>query len=92
MKWIDKLTKTRLRMFESSTGQSHVTEEDRFLFARPLAKHNLVIIGTGTIGQEHMRVAAMLGRARVHGIFDAQEHSLDSAETVSYTHLRAHET
>lgn len=80
MKWIDKLTKTRLRMFESSTGQSHVTEEDRFLFARPLAKHNLVIIGTGTIGQEHMRVAAMLGRARVHGIFDTQEHSLDSAE------------
>lgn len=74
------MTKTRLRMFESSTGQSHVTEEDRFLFARPLAKHNLVIIGTGTIGQEHMRVAAMLGRARVHGIFDTQEHSLDSAE------------
>jgi predicted dehydrogenase len=27
-----------------------------------------------------MRVAAMLGRARVHGIFDTQIHSLDSAE------------
>lgn len=67
-------------MFEGSPGQSHVTENDRYLYAQAAAKFNLVIIGTGTIGQEHMRVAAMLGRARVHGIFDTQTHSLDSAE------------
>jgi len=74
------LTKTRLRMFESSPGQHHVTDVDRYLYAQEPPKFNLVIIGTGTIGQEHMRVAAMLGRARVHGIFDTQTHSLDSAE------------
>ncbi len=74
------MTKTRLRMFESSPGQRHVTEGDRYLYAQEAPRHNLVIIGTGTIGQEHMRVAAMLGRARVHGIFDTQAHSLDSAE------------
>jgi predicted dehydrogenase len=67
-------------MFENSSGQRHVAEQDRYLFARPVAKHNLVIIGTGTIGQEHMRVAALLGRARVHGIYDTQPHSLDVAE------------
>ena len=27
-------------------------------------RHRLVVIGTGTMGQEHMRVAALLGRAR----------------------------
>ena len=67
-------------MFESSPGQRHVTEGDRYLYAQAPPKFKLVIIGTGTIGQEHMRVAAMLGRARVYGIFDTQIHSLDSAE------------
>ena len=74
------MTKTRLRMFEGSPGQRHVTEGDRYLYAQAPPKFKLVIIGTGTIGQEHMRVAAMLGRARVYGIFDTQIHSLDSAE------------
>ena len=77
---MEKLTKARLRMFESAPGQRHVTADDRYLYAQEPPKFNLAIIGTGTIGQEHMRVAAMLGRARVHGIFDAQIHSLDSAE------------
>ena len=74
------MTKARLRMFESAPGQRHVTADDRYLYAQEPPKFNLAIIGTGTIGQEHMRVAAMLGRARVHGIFDTQIHSLDSAE------------
>ena len=74
------MTKTRLRAFESSPGQRHVTKSDRYLYSQQPPKFNLVVIGTGTIGQEHMRVAAMLGRARVHGIFDTQMHSLDSAE------------
>ena len=64
-------------MFESSPGQRHVTEGDRYLYSQEPPQFNLVIIGTGTIGQEHMRVAAMLGRARVHGIYDTQAHSLD---------------
>ena len=67
-------------MFENSPGQRHVTDGDRYLYAQDAPQYNLAIIGTGTIGQEHMRVAAMLGRARVHGIFDTQAHSLDSAE------------
>ena len=74
------MTKTRLRAFESSPGQRHVIESDRYLYAQETPQHNLVIIGVGTIGQEHMRVAAMLGRARVHGIVDTQTHSLASAE------------
>lgn len=74
------VNKPRLRFFENAAGQQHITEADKYLYQQQEPKHNLVVIGTGTIGQEHMRVAALLGRARVHGIYDTQTHSLDTAE------------
>lgn len=72
--------KLRLRGFEAAPNQQHITEADKYLYKRQTPRHKLVVIGTGTIGQEHMRVAAALGRATVHGIFDASTHSLDTAE------------
>ena len=42
--------------------------------------HSIVIIGAGMIGREHMRVATLLGRAKVHGLFDIQSSSMDKAE------------
>lgn len=74
------MSKIRLRGFESAPGQRHVTEADRYLYRQEPPQHRLVVIGTGTMGQEHMRVAALLGRATIHGIFDAQTHSMDIAE------------
>jgi len=41
---------------------------------------NFLIIGSGMIGREHMRVATLLGGARVHGIYDTCEESMDFAE------------
>ena len=73
-------TKPRLRFFEDAPGQQHITQGDQYLYQRPTPNHNLVIIGTGTIGQEHMRVATLLGRAQIHGIYDTQKHSMDIAE------------
>jgi myo-inositol 2-dehydrogenase/D-chiro-inositol 1-dehydrogenase len=72
--------KPRLRFFEDAAGQQHIAEGDQYLYRRPVANHNLVVIGTGTIGQEHMRVATLLGRAQIHGIYDTQEQSMDIAE------------
>ena len=43
-------------------------------------KHNLLIIGTGLIGREHIRVASLLGAAKIHGIYDTNENSMDLAE------------
>lgn len=74
------MTKPRLRFFENSVNQRHITEADRYLYKQEAPRHNLVIIGTGTMGQEHMRVAALLGRARVLGIYDQQPASMDAAE------------
>ena len=75
------MNKPRLRFFEDSPGQQHVTEGDKYLYKVPTPSHNITVIGTGTIGQEHMRVAALLGRAQVYGIYDTQSHSMDVAET-----------
>ena len=81
-------TKPRLRFFEDAPGQQHIVESDQYLYQRPIPNHNLVVIGTGTIGQEHMRVATLLGRAQIYGIFDTQKHSMDIAEAnfTGYSH------
>ena len=74
------MSKMRLRGFESAPGQRHVIDADRHLYRQEPPKYRLVVIGTGTMGQEHMRVAALLGRATIHGIYDTQPHSMDMAE------------
>lgn len=72
--------KPRLRSFETAANQQHIPDADKYLYKRETPAHKIVIIGTGTIGQEHMRVAATLGRASVHGIYDSNQQSLDAAE------------
>ncbi|MEM8814548.1 MAG: Gfo/Idh/MocA family oxidoreductase [Pseudomonadota bacterium] len=72
-------SKPRLRYFANSPNQQHIGEDDKYLYAAMEPRHKLGIIGTGTIGQEHMRVATLLGRAKVHGIYDRSGASLDAA-------------
>ncbi len=72
--------KPRLRHFESNSTQQHVGESDKYLYKHEAPTFRLAIIGVGTIGKEHMRVATLLDRAKVHGIYDPQERSLDVAE------------
>ncbi|MEO1247840.1 MAG: Gfo/Idh/MocA family oxidoreductase [Pseudomonadota bacterium] len=72
-------SKPRLRYFANSPNQRHIGEDDKYLYAAMEPRHKLGIIGTGTIGQEHMRVATLLGRAEVHGIYDRSGASLDAA-------------
>lgn len=43
-------------------------------------RFRLAIIGTGMMGREHMRVATLLGRAQVRGIYDTEKQSLEQAE------------
>lgn len=69
-----------LRYFAEAPGQQHVTAGDRHVYARPAPRYRYNVIGTGTIGQEHMRVATLVGGARIHGVYDTAAHSLDVAE------------
>ncbi len=87
--------KPRLRYFEEASGQRHITPDDRYLYSRDAATHRAVVIGTGTIGQEHMRVASMLGRVDILGIYDESDKSMDVAAeefaTYSAAPLRRYE-
>ena len=69
----------RLRFFEQSPSQRHIDQPDHYIYATPAPEYVINVIGTGTIGQEHMRVAALLGRARVGGVWDPSAHSMDAA-------------
>ena len=71
--------KPPLRYFEEASGQRHIAGSDHYIYGSGEARYKLAILGTGTIGQEHMRVASMIGAARVHGIFDQSERSMDVA-------------
>ncbi|MEM7280663.1 MAG: Gfo/Idh/MocA family oxidoreductase [Pseudomonadota bacterium] len=71
----------RLRFFESAPGQQHIQERDQYLFQTDKPSHRFNVIGSGTIGQEHMRVMHLLGRACVHGIYDVSGHSAQVGES-----------
>ena len=87
---MSKSYKPRLRSFEEASNQRHILDKDRFLYKKEghKPKYRINIIGTGTMGQEHMYVTAMLSEAQVHGIYDEETHSLDIAENeyARYSH------
>lgn len=56
----------------------HLRDKDRYLFAEPSPKYKFNIIGAGMIGQEHIRVTMMEGRAAINGIFDLNDDSIDN--------------
>ena len=73
--------KPRLRHAEQKSTQQHVGEEDHYLYHQVTPTHRYAIIGVGTNGKEHMRVATLLGRAKICGIYDPHERSLNVAES-----------
>ncbi len=71
----------RLRYFEQAAGQQHIESGDHFLYQRPVPHLNFAVIGTGTIGLEHMRVTWLEGRARIAGVYDPAPNSVKNALT-----------
>lgn len=66
----------------------YLPSQDRYLSAAPTPRYKFNIIGTGIIGQEHIRVTLMEGRATVHGIFDPNPSSRASAQQTFSQHAR----
>ena len=58
----------------------YLEDEDRYLSARATPKYRFNIIGCGIIGQEHIRVTLMEGRATIHGVYDPNPRSIISAQ------------
>lgn len=76
----------RLRHMEEAPFFDFVEEEDRYLFTGENARYRFNVIGTGTIGQEHMRVTELEGRAIIHGLYDMSARSLDVAQQIFTEH------
>lgn len=71
--------KNGLRAFATSPGQAHIEAKDRHVYLDDNPTLKMVVVGTGTIGQEHMRVAFLSGSFLVYGVFDEVENSMDTA-------------
>lgn len=57
-----------------------VSERDKYLFAKEPPRYRFNCIGTGTMGQEHIRVTGFEGRATIHGIYDPEPLSIENAK------------
>ncbi|HAJ76415.1 MAG: Gfo/Idh/MocA family oxidoreductase [Gammaproteobacteria bacterium] len=66
------------RFFEESAAARSARVQDMALPGTE-PDYRLLLIGSGKIGREHIRVANLLGRAGVHGIFDNDGGSIDAA-------------
>jgi len=70
------------RFYAMNPALRYLPDGDRYLFEFEPPRHKFAIIGSGIIGQEHLRVTAMEGRAEVHGIYDPNPTSVDVARDV----------
>lgn len=67
-------------LFKPFLNTEYLREEDLYLYDTPVPKYRFNIIGTGLIGQEHIRVTMLEGHGTIHGIFDSSRHSLEYTE------------
>lgn len=58
---------------------NYLPDKDRYLSAIDEPKYRFNVIGTGNIGQEHMRVTMLEGRGTIHGIYDSNPGSVENA-------------
>lgn len=65
-------------LFRAQLG--YLPESDRYLTASPEARYRFNVIGAGIIGQEHIRVTHLEGRATIHGIYDPNPGSVAAAQ------------
>lgn len=72
----------KTKFFSAKNEIHHLSENDRYLYAPDQPKYKFNVIGTGMIGQEHISVTMLEGRAIVHGVFDPSPLSVQKAKKV----------
>ncbi|SFM15330.1 Gfo/Idh/MocA family protein [Salibacterium qingdaonense] len=60
----------------------HLMDKDKYLFAESRPDYKFNIIGAGMIGQEHIRVTMLEGRAVIHGIYDINAGSVENTKNM----------
>ena len=61
---------------------NYIPPEDHYLFAREDPKYKFNVIGTGINGSEQIPFTLMEGRASIHGIYDPNPGSVESARAL----------
>jgi myo-inositol 2-dehydrogenase / D-chiro-inositol 1-dehydrogenase len=59
---------------------NYLPDGDRYLLALDQPRYAFNVIGAGIIGQEHIRVTHLEGRAAVYGLFDPNPRSIAAAQ------------
>jgi predicted dehydrogenase len=70
----------RPRILSLSPQFSYLPESDRYMAARPTPKYRFNLIGAGVIGQEHLNITYLEGRAVIHGVYDPNPLSVEAAK------------
>ncbi|MEM7029844.1 MAG: hypothetical protein AAF629_09785 [Chloroflexota bacterium] len=70
----------RSRLMATNPVFNYLPEKDRYLLTVEPPKYRFNIIGTGMNGREHIWITMMEGRATVHGIYDPNPGSIESAK------------
>jgi len=66
--------------YATGLNSDYLSTEDKYLFSRPEPIFKFNVIGSGMMGQEHIRVTMLEGRATIHGIYDPSRQSVQSAQ------------
>lgn len=69
-------------VYSNFLNVGYLPEKDLYIYKREQATHKFNIIGSGMIGQEHMRVTMLEGRAKINGIYDKSSHSIEQAKNM----------
>ncbi|MFT5197304.1 MAG: myo-inositol 2-dehydrogenase/D-chiro-inositol 1-dehydrogenase, partial [Candidatus Promineifilaceae bacterium] len=70
----------KARTFSANRRFNYLPEEDRYFLAKEKPSYKFNVIGTGTMGQEHIRVTMLEGRATINGVYDPNEGSVIGAQ------------
>ncbi|MGP7819704.1 Gfo/Idh/MocA family protein [Niallia sp. 01092] len=62
--------------FTSSLNTDYLSEKDKYIYSNEKPKYKFNVIGSGMMGQEHIRVTMLEGRGTIHGIYDIDVHSI----------------
>jgi len=75
----------RTRDLAHSPRFNYLPDADRYLAERRKPQYKFNVIGTGIVGQEHISVTYLEGRATIHGIYDPNPRSVAVAQEVQAT-------
>ncbi|MEM8857259.1 MAG: Gfo/Idh/MocA family oxidoreductase [Chloroflexota bacterium] len=68
------------RVYQGNPAFNYLPEGDKYFLASEKPKYKFNVIGTGIMGQEHIRVTMLEGRATINGVFDPNEGSVAGAK------------